>query len=109
MQILLEPDVLPHRHQILPPDPAVLGVVLKQVGQLGSLLHQMDLRQADDLLREAADAQHLAQREAGIVEAQRLVEVAGQQILLHDLLHGSHRKKATAGPSEDEPAVTNYQ
>ena len=33
-QILLEPDPFPDFDQILPPDPAVLGIMQEQVGQL---------------------------------------------------------------------------
>ena len=47
-----------------------------------------------DLLVESVDAEHLAQHEPGVVEAERLVEVADEQVLLHGdvLASGRYRK-----------------
>lgn len=62
---------------------AQLGVVQDQIGQLAPLLHQVDVGQPRHLLREAAHAEDLAEDVAGVVEAEGLVEVARQQVLLH--------------------------
>src|SRR6266540_754567 len=62
----------------------------EQVGELRALLHQVQAGERRDLLAEARDAEQLAQNDAGIVEAERLVEVARQQVLL---LHWELLKK----------------
>ena len=69
--------------QILSPDPAILRVVQQQVRQLGALLHQMHSGESGTLFHEPGNTQHLAQGDSGVVEAQRLIEVAHQQVTLH--------------------------
>src|SRR5207237_8934807 len=67
------------------------------------------VRQSRRLLIERLDPELLAQYQAGIVEAQRLVEVAGQQILLDGLLrsfqHSIDLPHKSNGRLEPEPAV----
>ena len=79
----LEPYAPAGLLQVLATHAAQRGVVQDQVGQLTPLLHQVDAGQAGDLLREAVDAEDLAEDVPGVVEAQGLVEVACQQVLLH--------------------------
>ncbi len=83
MDVALEPNLFAYSLQILPPDPAILGVMQQQVRQLGALLHQMHSREPGTFFQEPGNAQHLAQGDAGVVEAQRLVEIARQQVALH--------------------------
>ena len=77
--VAAQPDPPPGLDQVLAPDAAELGVVTDQVGQLAALLHQVAARQALDLLVEVGDAKQLAQHDAGVVEAQGLVEVGGDE------------------------------
>ena len=63
--------------EVFAPDPAECRVVPQQVGQFRALLDQMGARKPGDLLVEVVDAEHLAEDHARIVEAQRLVKVAG--------------------------------
>ena len=65
---------------VLATDLAVLGVVEEQVGELASLLHEVDARETPHLLLEPRGAEQLGQHDPGILEAQGLVEIAGQQI-----------------------------
>ncbi len=58
------------------------GIVLQQIREFAALLHQMNLRQPVDLFQKPGDAEHLAQHQPRIVKAQRLVEIADQQVLL---------------------------
>ena len=62
------------------PHLAELGIVEQQVGELGALLDEAGPRQAGDLALEALGADQAAQHDAGVVEAERLVEVAGDEI-----------------------------
>ena len=61
-------------------DAAILGIVQQQIRQLSALLYEIDPRQAGDLLLEPTRPQKLAQHEPGVVEAQRLIEITGQQV-----------------------------
>src|SRR5262249_9419465 len=79
--VVLQPDALADLVEVLPADLPVFGVVQQQVGQLSALLHEVDPCQAGDLLLEARGAQQLAEHDPRVVEAQRLVEVAGEQVL----------------------------
>jgi hypothetical protein len=58
-----------------------LGIVAKEVGELGALLNQVDVREAGDLLSEVRYADQLTEDEPGVVEAQRLVEIAGDEVM----------------------------
>ncbi len=83
MDVPLQANLLADLPQILSPDPAILRVVQQQVRQLGALLHQMHSREPGTRFQEPGNTQHLAEGDSGVIEAQRLVEVARQQITLH--------------------------
>jgi len=71
--------------QILPPHPrAELGVVQQQVHQFAALLHQVQLRHAPRLALEflRRNPHQLTEHVAGVVEAERLVKVAGEDVSL---------------------------
>src|SRR5713101_6023043 len=57
----------------------------EQIGEFSALLHQIQAREASGFLRESVDAEQLAEHEAGIVEAKRLIKVTRQQVFLHHL------------------------
>ena len=83
--VALQPDVSPYLEQVGPPHTAVLRVVPKQVRELGAFLHEIELGETRDLGIETIDPEPLAQQATRIVEAERLVEVADQQIVpAHD-------------------------
>jgi hypothetical protein len=80
VDVSLQADLLAHLAQVLTPHLPVLRIMEQQVSKLGSLLHQMRSGEAGTPLHEPGDSQHLTQHDSRVVEAQRLVEVAGQQI-----------------------------
>jgi len=59
-----------------------LRIVAQQVRELGAFLHEIEPRQVRDLVLKAGDAEHLAQHETRVVETQRLVKIAHQQVML---------------------------
>ena len=78
----LEPHAAADFEQVVSGDAAVLGVVAQQVGELRALLHQVEPGERGHFFAEARDPEQVAQDHAGIVEAQRLVEIARQEVLL---------------------------
>ena len=72
----------PDLDQIIPAHAPKFRIVTQQVGQLGSFLHEIEPRQIRDLVLKAGDPEHLAQYETRVVEAQRLIKVAHQQVML---------------------------
>ena len=81
--VVLETNPLAHLDEMLPAHAAVFGIVQQQVRELSALLHQVDAGEPGDLLVEGRGAEQLAQDGAGVLEAQRLVKVTGQEILPH--------------------------
>ena len=55
-EVVLQADPLARLHEVLAAHPPILGVVEQQVGELASLLDEVDLGQARDLLLEARGA-----------------------------------------------------
>src|SRR5690606_27828908 len=91
-QSTLETHALAGFGEVFATHAAVFGIVTDQVGELTALLHQVAAGEAGDLLFEAANAEQLAQLEARVVEAQRLIEVGREQEMfrdfrVHKLLH----------------------
>ena len=84
--VLFQPDALPDLDQVLFADAAVLRVVEQQVGEFSSLLHQANFGQAFDPFCKSRCADQLAQHDPRIVEAERLIEIAHQQIVLLSVL-----------------------
>jgi hypothetical protein len=80
-RVPLEADAPPDLLEVRAPHAAVLGVVAQQVRQLGPRLHEVEPREPAHLVVEAGDAEQLAQQAAGVVEGQRLVEVADEQVV----------------------------
>ena len=77
---------------LFPDARAIFGVVQEQIGQLSALLNEVLHRQDRRLLFEhlSGDSHQLAQNEPGVVKAQRLIEIARQQIPLHKLGFALH-------------------
>src|SRR5579863_2494383 len=59
-----------------------LGIVQQQVGELPALLHKVELRHARGLalILAGGNSQQLTEHVARVIEAQRLVEVAGKNV-----------------------------
>ena len=81
-------------------DPTLkLRIMQQQVGQLRPLLHQVEFGHAFRLALEflGRNANQLAQHVTGVVESQRLVEVAGEQVVFDRLAaHTSIRFRRVA-------------
>jgi hypothetical protein len=58
-----------------------LRIVADEISELAALLHQVAARETRDALLESADTHELAQHDAGILEAQRLIEIRGDQVV----------------------------
>jgi len=82
LDVLLEADALPDLHQVLAPHAAVIRVVPQQIRELPALLDEVGAREACDLFTKPGDSHDLAEDDPRIVEAQRLVEIACEQIFL---------------------------
>src|SRR5438445_13868473 len=65
------------------PNTAELRIMQDQIGELRTLLHQVNLRQAADFVMEAMDADKFGKHDSGVVETECLVKIASQKILLH--------------------------
>ena len=63
---------------MLAADAAVLGIVQQQVGQFAALLHQVDVRQAADLLHKALRSDQFTENQSGVVKTQGLVKIADE-------------------------------
>jgi hypothetical protein len=57
----------------------------QQICELRPLLNQVHGGQSGALLGKAPDPKHLAQQNSRIIEAQRLIEVAGQEVMAHEV------------------------
>ena len=73
----LEADAFAGFDEMLATDAAVLGVVQNQVGEFASLLDQMDIGEAGNLLLKTGNAQHLAQNNTRVMKTQGLIKVTG--------------------------------
>ena len=78
--MVLQADAPSHFDQVLLAHLAELGIVEQQVGELGALLHEAGARQSGDFALEALGPDEAAQDDSGVVEAERLIEVAGDEI-----------------------------
>ena len=93
-QALLQPHALAGFDEVLAAYAAKFGVVPDQVGELAALLHEVAGREARDLLLEVGHPEQLAQLEARVVEAQRLIEIRSEEEMfrrscLHKLLQSA--------------------
>ena len=84
--MLLEANAAPDLDQVLAANPPKLRVVPEQIRELGALLNEIEPIESGNTLIEVVDAEHLTQQSPGIVEAQRLVEIADQQVGRHRFL-----------------------
>ena len=86
----LQADAFAHFDQVLLAYLAIFGIVQEKVRQFAALLHQVDIGKTCDAMAEIGNAHHLGQYVAGIVKAQRLVEIAHQQIALRGSVEVRH-------------------
>jgi hypothetical protein len=69
--------VLTSLEQVLFANIPELRIVSQQISEFSPLLHEIGFRQSGDLLVEPGDAHNFTENTPSILEAQRLVEVAG--------------------------------
>src|SRR5690606_33622073 len=86
--ITLQPDAPAGLDEVLAPDTPELRVVAEQVGQLAALLDEIAARETGYFGFEIGRPDDLAEDDAGVVEAQCLVEVAGDEVVLAADSHG---------------------
>ena len=89
LDALLEPETLTDFIEMLLANPAAkLGIVEQEVRQLRPLLDEVEFRHTRRLAFELVgpDAENLTQDVTGVVERERLVEVAGEQIAFDGLV-----------------------
>src|SRR5258705_12600540 len=90
LDVLLQSHLLACLDQMLAAYAPKLGIVAKEIRELGALLDQVNVRKTGDLLAKVRHADQLAENEPGIVEAQRLVEVAGDEVVAGRCPAGGH-------------------
>src|SRR5579859_1854158 len=71
---------------MLPANAAELRIVQNQVAEFSALLNEVHFRKAFDLVVKRMKPDKLGKNHSRVVEAQSLVKVAGQKILLHHVL-----------------------
>src|SRR5258708_7053346 len=76
--VVLQTDALAGFLEVRTADFAEIRVMENEIAELRALLDEVHLRQALDLLVEAVKADELAKNNPRVVEAKRLVEIAGQ-------------------------------
>jgi hypothetical protein len=77
VQIVFESHSFADLAQMITTHRAKLRIVTQQVSQFGTLMNEVRFCQACHLLLETADSEQVAQNVARIIEARRLIEVAG--------------------------------
>ena len=81
LDVFLQSHPLPGLDQMLAAYAPELGIVAQEVRELGALLHEVNVREAGNLFSKVRYADQLAEDEPGVIEAQRLVEVAGDEVM----------------------------
>src|SRR5689334_407875 len=84
--VVLQADALAGLDEMLAPDAAKIRVMQYEIAQLGALLDEIDLGQAFDLVVKPVKTDEFAQNDPRVVEAECLVEIAGQQVLFRHVL-----------------------
>lgn len=62
--------------EVLATHAAKIRIMENQIAELGTLLNEVDVRKALDLVVKAVKTNELAQHDARIVETERLIEIA---------------------------------
>jgi len=84
--VVLQADALAGLDEMLSPHAAEIRVMQNEIAQLGALLDEVYLSQALDLVVKPVKTDELAQHHSRVVEAECLVEIAGQQVLFRHVL-----------------------
>ena len=66
-------------YEVLATHAAKIRIMENQIAELGTLLNEIDVRKALDLVAKAMKTNELAQHDARIVETERLIEVGRQK------------------------------
>ena len=83
IDVVFQTDALAGFDQVFAADAAEIRVMQNQVRKFGALLNQMDVGQAFHLVVKPVKADKFAENDSRVVEAECLVKIAGQKILLH--------------------------
>ena len=78
--VVLEVDPLAGGDEVLAAHASERRVMPQQVGQFSPLLDEIAAGESGDFFFKIGDSHDLAEDEAGVVETERLIEVAGDQI-----------------------------
>src|SRR5262249_9180614 len=81
--VMLQPDALSGLDKMLAADTAKVRIMQNQIAELRALLHQIHVGKALDLVVKIVESDELTQHDTGVVEAERLVKITGQQELLN--------------------------
>src|SRR6266480_747884 len=84
--VVLQADAFAGFREVLAAHAAEIRVVENEIAELRALLHEVHLREAVDLVAESVETDELAKNHARVVEAERLVKIAGQQNLFTHVL-----------------------
>ena len=84
--VVLQADAFSGFDEVLTSHLAEIRIVENEIAELRALLDEVHLRQALHLVVEAVKADELAENDARVVKAERLVEIAGQQKLFSHVL-----------------------
>src|SRR5580704_18444356 len=82
---------------MLAPYAAKVRVMTDEIGELSALLHEIAACQSVHLLLETAHAEQLAQHVPRVVEAQRLIKIRCQQVMLCCCPHAEAPGRRCAG------------
>jgi hypothetical protein len=63
-------------YEVLATHAAKIRIMENQIAELGTLLNEVDVRKALDLVVKAVKTDELAQHDSRIVETERLIEIA---------------------------------
>src|SRR5436189_294218 len=78
LDVALQPNALANLNEVMAPNAAVLRIVQQKISEFAALLHKMDVSEAVNSFPKAGYAQQFAQNDPGVVETERLVEIADQ-------------------------------
>ena len=90
MDVLFESYAFSDLDQVFFSYPSVFRVVEQQVSKFSALLDEVYSSEAMNFVPEIMGAEQFAQHHSGIIEAQSLVEVTGQQESLSTILLFNH-------------------
>src|SRR5206468_850557 len=105
LDIRFKLNALSNFDQMFFSDAAKFWVVQEQVGQLASLLHQVNPRHTGNFLLESRFAEQFAQNNPGVVATQSVIEITGQQVMFGKNYFCFHNSSCSFGGFDDKPGA----